>query len=86
MIDVNPTNTSDWRPDHGNERMNDTYGVDSSILDPRAVEDFDQFQASVDATRPGGGIEQGESSSVQNKYTLNSYLKLGILVTKFLMT
>ena len=52
--------TSDWRLDHRNKRMNNTYGVHSSVLDPRAVEDFDRFQASVDATRHGGGIEQGE--------------------------
>ncbi|KAM0803418.1 hypothetical protein BDR22DRAFT_840816 [Usnea florida] len=44
------------------ESMQRISGVDSAILDPRAVEEFDRFQASVDATRHGGGIEQGESS------------------------
>lgn len=54
------TNTSNWTLGHGNERMN-TYGVHPSVVDPRAVEDFNRFQASVDATHHGGRIEQGES-------------------------
>ena len=41
--------------------MNNTYGVHTSVLDPHAMEDFARFQASVDATRHGGGIEQSES-------------------------
>ena len=60
VMDPILTNPNDWRLNHRNERMN-TYGVHSSVLVPRAVEDFDRFQASVDATHHGGGIEQGES-------------------------
>ena len=53
------TNTSDWMLGHSKERMN-TYGVHSSVLDSRVVEDFDRFQASVDATHHGRCIEQGK--------------------------
>ena len=61
MIDFNPTNTRDWRPDHGNERMNNTYGVHPSVLDPRVMEDVERFHESVNATSRGGGVELGES-------------------------
>ena len=50
------------------------------------MEDVERFHESVNATSRGGGVELGESSSVQNNYTLKSYLKLAILVTNVSMT
>ena len=66
--------------------MNITYGVHPSVLDRRAMEDFERFHESADATGREGGFEQGESSSVQNNYTPKSCLKSRILVTNSSMT
>ena len=66
--------------------MNNTYGVHPSVLDPRAVEDFDRFQASVDATGHGGGIEQGESFLYPEQQDSQVMPQVENLGDQFLMT